>query len=408
MSASLPRAHTVLDVQGIQAEFLAELRAIGDWWLENTLDEKHGGFVGEITPDNVVNASADKGVILNTRILWFFSEAALFTGCARYASAADRAYRYIVNHFLDRDHGGVFWMVDCEGQVTNTRKQVYAQAFAIYAFSAYYKLTKNEGALKKALSIFELLEAHAKDEKQSGYLEAFSHQWGDLDDVRLSVKDLNSPKSMNTHLHVLEAYTALHIAAPNKDVAAAIAYGLDLFDCRIIDKKGWHLRMFQAMDWSDLSSSYSYGHDIECSWLMWEAVEAIHTDELIARYKEPVIQLAKTCLEQGIGKNHEVLDAFNFETQTLVDERVWWVQAEALVGFLNAFKLTGEQAYFDAAIKVWAFIKEHQLDDEGGEWHWLSKLDAPHVGDCKIGAWKAPYHNGRAMMEAIKILRQLA
>lgn len=403
----VPLQKNNLNYSDLKNAFESELYAIADWWVDNTVDEIHGGFVGEMSVDNKVNATADKGIILNTRILWFFSEAALFTGNKRYTQMAERAYTYIVDHFLDTEHGGVFWALDYRGNVVNNRKQVYAQAFAIYGLSAYYKLTKQADVLAQAHAIFELIEANAQDENHQGYLEAFSNTWGRLDDMRLSEKDLNSPKSMNTHLHILEAYTALHIAAPNPKVSAAIKHCLGLFDRYIINKANWHLRMFQDMDWEDVSTSYSYGHDIECSWLMWEAVESLESEELHAHYKPAVIALAETCLEQGIGKHSEVLDAYNFETQALVDERVWWVQAEALVGFLNAYHLTGEQRYIDAALNVWEFINSYQKDSVGGEWHWLSRLDLPHTGDCKMGPWKAPYHNGRAMMESIKLVQKI-
>lgn len=390
----------------LQAEFLEELRSIADWWLDNTIDDEHGGFIGEITATNDIKPLADKGVILNTRILWFFSEAALFVDSARYAAAADKAYRYLVDHFIDHEHGGVFWMLDYQGKVVNDRKQIYAQAFAIYGLSAYYKLTKNEGALKKARAIFSLLEAHGKDSLHTGYFEAFSKTWGELDDVRLSPKDLNSPKSMNTHLHILEAYTALQLAAPAPRVEQAISHCLELFDAFIIDKQTAHLRMFQDHDWSDLSNHYSYGHDIECSWLMWEAVESLHSEAHRARYKDTILALSRSCLEQGLGPYGEVFDAYCLESEQVIEERVWWVQAEALVGFLNAYVLTHDEKYRQAAENVWEFTKTYHKDTTYGEWTWLSKLDAPKLGDCKMGPWKAPYHNGRAMMEAIKLLRK--
>lgn len=406
MGVSLPK--NTSSYTDLSIAFESELNAIADWWVEHTVDEIYGGFVGEITVANKVNATADKGIILNARILWFFSEAAVFTGNKRYAQMAERAYEFIVKHFLDVEHGGVFWALDYKGNVVNNRKQVYAQAFAIYGLSAYYKLTKQAEVLSKALAIFELIEANAQDANHQGYLEAFTVSWGRLEDMRLSSKDLNSPKSMNTHLHILEAYTALHLVAPSPKLSAAIEHCLALFDRFIINKANWHLRMFQDMDWEDISTSYSYGHDIECSWLMWEAVESLASPALHAHYKPSVLALAETCLAQGIGKHNEVLDAYNFEANALVDERVWWVQAEALVGFLNAYHLTSEQRYLDAAINVWGFIETYQKDADAGEWHWLSTLDAPHTGDCKVGAWKAPYHNGRAMMESIRLLKKIS
>ena len=389
------------------SEFRAELHTIADWWIDNALDEINGGFIGEVTVDNVRRPEADKGIILNTRILWFFSEAALFTGNDKYKGMADRAYEYLLAQFWDAEHGGFFWALDAKGACVNNRKQVYAQAFAIYGLSAYYKLTHQTEVLDQAKAVFELIETRAHDDVSGGYLEAFAHDWGALDDMRLSDKDMNSPKSMNTHLHILEAYTALYVAQPTEKVAKAMRRCLGYFDERIINKDNCHLRMFQAMDWTDLSDTISYGHDIEASWLIWEAVEALHDASLESQYQPLILDMAKTILAQAIGEHGEVLDAYNFETDTLIEERIWWVQAEAMVGFLNAYHLSGEQAYFDAFNGVWGFIKQYQKDLENGEWHWLSTLDRPHAGDCKIGFWKAPYHNGRAMMEVCKLFVKL-
>ncbi len=391
----------------LETEFRQELHHIAHWWIKNTVDEKHGGFVGEITNDNEVRPEANKGIILNTRILWFFSEAAIFTKGAEqhaaYASHAQRAYDYLLNHFVDEQHGGVYWELDAHGKLLNSRKQIYAQAFAIYALASYFKLTGDENALNLAYKLFELIEMHALDKKYEGYIEAFNGDWSELDDFRLSPKDLNSPKSMNTHLHVLEAYTNLYVADKHRQVGDAIKRCLDYFDRFIIDHDNAHLRMFQSMAWEDQSNSISYGHDIESSWLIWEALESLGESDLKKRWKPLVIKMANTCLQQAVGEHHEVLDAYNYKDDVLSEERVWWVQAEALVGFYTAWHLTRDEKFKRAAEDVWQFIKRYQKDDKGGEWHWLATLDAPHRGDYKMGFWKAPYHNGRAMMEAIKL-----
>ena len=390
--------------EGLQAGFRKELAAIANWWIANTPDYDKGGFIGEITVENEPRPLANKGIILNSRILWFFSEAANFLDDSNCREAATRAWQYIQKNFVDEEYGGVFWELSADGSVVNTRKQIYAQAFAIYGLSRYYGLTQDIEALELAVSLFELIEAKAHDGVNKGYIEAFAGDWGPLDDFRLSEKDLNSPKSMNTHLHILEAYTALYDVTKNIEVEAAIKRCIDYFDTFIINKDSYHLRMFQSMEWEDLSTSISYGHDIECSWLLWEALEVIGDKNLLQSHRETVVRLAETCLQEAVGPHHEVLDAYNFKTATLCEERVWWVQAEALVGFLNAWHMTSEQKYFNAAKKVWEFIQQYQIDSENGEWHWLSVLDKPHVGDCKVGFWKAPYHNGRAMMEAYKLL----
>jgi mannobiose 2-epimerase len=392
----------------LTAEFQRELKAIGDWWTSHAFDEEAGGFYGEVRADNTPVKNANKGIVLNTRILWFFSEAALAMDTAEYRIAATRAYDYLIQYFLDQEFGGVYWELDAQGNPLNTKKQTYAQAFAIYALCSYYKLTGDEQALKHAMDCFVLLEAKTIDREKEGYFEAFTREWGKMDDVRLSDKDLNYPKSMNTHLHVLEAYTTLHKVKPTPEIHAALRYNIDCFDKYLIDKNTWHLRMFLTVGWEDFSPGLTYGHDIECSWLLSKALDSLGDAELTAAMTPAIINIAKVTLQEGIGEHGEVLDAYDFASQKKLTERVWWVQAEALVGFLNAYCLSDEVAYLDAAKNVWAFIQKYQIDHEKGEWLWLSRLDEHHGEDnYKMGFWKGPYHNGRAMLEAIRFLAKL-
>ncbi len=393
-----------IEQSDLVGEFEAELRAIADWWLTYSLDEEQGGFYGEVNVDNQPVPEADKGVVLNTRILWFFSELAGHLDDARYTQAAARAYEYFRQYFIDADRGGVFWALNFRGEPVDTKKQVYAQAFAIYALVAYYELSGNQEALEKAINIFYLMEKHTVDRQRGGYLEAFARDWSGLDDVRLSTKDLNFPKSQNTHLHVLEAYTTLHKVAPEPDITAALRNCIELFEDHIIDQKSLHLRMFMASDWSDHSPGYTYGHDIESSWLLAKALESLDEPEVSARLEPTVIAIADVCLAEAMGEQGEVLDGYDFASKSQHRERVWWVQAEALVGFLKVHALTGEQKYRSAAEKVWAFIKRYQIH-VGGEWLWFSSLDTqPTPAPYKMGFWKGPYHNGRAMIEAGKLL----
>lgn len=392
------------DQSDLAGEFDAELRAIADWWLSNSLDQEQGGFYGEVDVHNRPVPKADKGVVLNTRILWFFSELAGHLDEAPYTQAAARAYDYFCRHFIDREQGGVFWAVDFRGEPIDTKKQVYAQAFAIYALVAYYQLSGEQTALDRAINIFELMEKHTADRHRGGYLEAFARNWGELEDVRLSTKDLNFPKSQNTHLHVLEAYTTLHKVVPSAEIKAALRSCIGLFEDHIIDRKSHHLRMFMASDWSDHSPGYTYGHDIESSWLLAKALESLGEVDVSARLAPTVIAIADVCLAEALGERGEVLDGYDFASKRQHGERVWWVQAEALVGFLKVYALTNEQKYRSAAEKVWEFIKRYQID-VGGEWLWFSSLDTqPTPAPYKLGFWKGPYHNGRAMMEAGKLL----
>ncbi|MGL1956721.1 MAG: AGE family epimerase/isomerase [Colwellia sp.] len=385
-----------------------ELKNIADWWLTHTIDKEHGGFVGEVDFYGKVIYQANKGIVQNSRILWFFSEAANAQQDIdlkeKYRQAANLSYDYLIQHFNDEEYGGAVWELNAEGKVVNDKKQTYAQSFCIYAFSAYYQLTKNSEALAFALKYFQLLEQHAKDPIHGGYIEAYTRQWQVIDDFRLSDKDLNAPKSMNTHLHVLEAYSALYKVAPSAETEQALRYIIQIFEQQIINKENYHLRLFFDVQWQDLSQYYSYGHDIEASWLLWEALEILNDEPLKAALKPCVIAMAEVCLEEGIAKQGQVCDEISISTQHREEKSCWWIQAEALVGFLNAYQLTEDKRYLHACDKTWLFIKKYHIDDIHGEWHWLSSLYKEEQPlEYKACFWKAPYHNGRAMMEVSRL-----
>ncbi len=390
-------------------EFHAELIAIADWWAQHAPDQAQGGFYGEISADNQPVTQASKGIILNARILWFFSEVAQAVDNPDYRRNAQRAYDYIVAYFVDSEFGGVYWELDATGQPINTKKQIYAQAFTIYALCAYYQLTQDEQALHLAQSCFSLIEQHGIDRAREGYLEAFTREWGVIADLRLSEKDLNYPKSQNTHLHILEAYTRLYQVDKRESVKAALRYNIEMFDKYMIDRNTHHLRMFMDLEWKDFSPGYTYGHDIEASWLIAQALESLGDDAYTEFLTPTLLNIAEVTLQEGIGAYGQVLDSYDFATQAVNVDTVWWVQAEALVGFLFAYAMTGETRYYEAAKNIWQFIKTYQIDHKNGEWFWLSSLQAGAADAYyKVGFWKCPYHNGRAMLEAVRYLQKLA
>lgn len=391
-----------------------ELSDIATWWQDNGTDVKNGGFVGEIDSAGDRLELADKGIILNSRILWFFSELAVFLGTQTKEgqsalATAQRGYQYLLEHFDDTKFGGAVWLVDHTGQMLDGKKQTYAQCFCIYAFSAYYKATSDKGALEKALSYFSLVETHARDKKLGGYIEAYTKEWQVIDDFRLSDKDMNTPKSMNTHLHVLEAYAALYQVHPTEQVEEALRHVLNVFDAHIIDHESGHLKLFFGADWHDQSTSFSFGHDIEASWLIWEAVEALGDAQLLLKWKPVIIQMAEVCGEEGIGEQGQVCEDFDKISKHKAQEAYWWVQAEGLVGFLNTYYLTKDKKHLNVCADIWRFIQEYQKDPKAGEWHWLARLEGVDLSqNYKAGFWKAPYHNGRAMMETLKLFKKLS
>ena len=374
----------------------AQLAAIASWWKKHSIDGELGGFYGEVNNLAQPVTGATKGIVLNTRILWFFSEYAQDTQMPEDKAVADRAYQYLIGHFVDDEHGGLVWELSATGDVINDKKQVYAQCFGIYALCSYYQLSGDKDALNLALSLFSLVEKHARDRKAGGYIEACTRDWGEITDFRLSDKDLNSPKSMNTHLHVLEAYTALHHVVATPETEEALGHVITVFLDRIVGDAS-HLSLFFTMAWQSEHENLSFGHDIEASWLLCEAAEVLQNEDVSVRIRTIAITLARACLNKGLASEGYVIDEYSPVSGEFGEHSHWWVQAEALVGFLNAYSLTGHNAYRDICDKIWHFIKTEHIDE--GEWLWLARCHGGKDNDYKAGFWKGPYHNGRAMLE---------
>jgi mannobiose 2-epimerase len=341
---------------------------------------------------------APKSIILNTRLLWFFSAKA----GPRALPLAKRAADYIFEYFHDPEQGGLYWLLEADGQPVDTRKQAYAQAFAVYAFAEYHHATGDAAALAFARDLQALIEAKYWDVVWGGYIEALDRNWNSPADQRLSDKDIDAPKTMNTHLHVLEAYSRLHAVAPTDETEVALHRILTAFLDRFTAPDG-HLRLFFDMDWNDLTRSVSYGHDIEASWLIWEAAEALGDEALLARARPIVLALAETTRREGLSP----VGALAYEKGHdghLDSDGEWWQQAEALVGFVNAWQMTGEAGWLKAAERVWAYTKAQYGAAGDSDWTWYA-ASAPRAKIYKAGMWKCPYHNGRAMIELDRRLK---
>ena len=388
-------------------ELANELDRVLSFWTTKIVDEVYGGFIGQIDGFGRPRPFADKSIILNARLLWSYATAARLKEDRSLRPLANRSFAYLRDNFLDRDHGGVYWSLDHSGKVRHAKKQVYAQAFTIYGCAAYYQLTGHFSALELASSLFDLLETHSKEPVYGGYLEAHSQQWRGINDMRLSDKDANAAKTMNTHLHILEAYTALYLVYPKPVLKKALLSLLDLFYHRFVNHQSKHLHLFFNQDWTIFQNGISYGHDIESAWLLCEAAHALKDPTWIARTQELAVEIARVTLNEGMdsnngGLNNELVDGH------LDTEKHWWVQAEAMVGFLEAFLLSGEEQFYNAACQSWTFIKDNLVDHEHGEWLWgLTINGLPNRNNDKVGPWKAPYHNIRACLEAISRLKKI-
>lgn len=384
----------------IVPEMMKELEGVLNFWATNTLDTSNGGFVAELDGKGNQSHLNEKGAVLNARILWSFSAAYNFLKDPVYLELADKAYQYLIEHFWDNENDGLFWSVDNNGTVKNSRKQAYAQGFGIYGFSEYYKATGKQESLDYTLTLFDLVESNFKDKEFGGYIEALGSNWEPLDDMRLSEKDANEPKSMNTHLHIIEPYTNLYRVYPNKLLKERIQNLLCLFRDKILDEQTYHFNLFFDMDWTVKSDIDSYGHDIEGAWLLNEAAHIIQDEELISQMKELSLKMVDVTLAQGVDKDGSVF--YELGNGHLDTDKHWWAQAEALVGLIDAYQNTSDQKYLNAAEKVWTFILANMRDNENGEWFW--KVDSkgkPDIESPKVGFWKCPYHNSRALIEAI-------
>jgi mannobiose 2-epimerase len=372
------------------------------FWLNRMRDEEHGGFYGRIDGNGALHPQANKGAVLNARILWTFSAAYRLLQKPEYKAAAQRAFDYIANHFIDVTHGGVYWEVDYTGRPVNTKKQMYAQGFALYGFSEFFRATGDAKALQLAKDFFYLIEKR-RDNREGGYLEACTREWRVIDDMRLSDKDANEKKTMNTHLHILEPYTNLCRVWNNPQLREAQRKLIDMFTQKILNKSG-HLDLFFDEAWNVKSSAISYGHDIEASWLLWEAAEVLGDTELKAQIKPLSLQIAGAAAE-GLQPDGSMI--YERDGNHTDADRHWWVQAETVVGFLYAHKNSGRDNYAEKAARAWQYIQNNIIDKEGGEWHWSRKADGSiNRADDKAGLWKCPYHNGRLCMEVIEHFSQ--
>ncbi|MGW8315547.1 MAG: AGE family epimerase/isomerase [Bacteroidales bacterium] len=384
----------------LRSELEEELRNnILPFWMEHLPDREKGGFHGHITHLNEVVVGASRGAIQNARILWTFSAAFRRYPEKAYLETALRAFDYILLHFLDRDFGGIFWELDAYGRVKGSRKQIYANAFVLYAMAEYYRATGSREALETAIALFEEVERHALDRERNGYIEALGRRWEEIGDMRLSAKDDNERKTMNTHLHILEAYTNLLRVWKDPGLEAALRNLIHLFLDHFIDPDTKHLRLFFDDDWNAKSDLVSFGHDIECSWLLHESAMVLGDSVLEQRTGEQGVEMARVNLQGLDGDGGLFYEYFPAENRYDTDKH-WWPQAEAMVGYFNAWQRSGEPLFLEQTLASWQFIREKMVDRKYGEWYWsVNREGVPQLEKEKAGFWKCPYHNGRACLE---------
>lgn len=383
------------------------LKDIMPFWIKMLSDGKD--FCGRVDGYGKAHPEAEKSAVMVFRMLWSFASAYRSTGFQDCLEAAHKIYAWALEHMVDRQNGGVYWAVNADGSILDGKKQSYAIGFAIYALSEYAMACNSEDAVKLACSLYKDLENHAWDAEHDGYVEALTIDWKPIEDMRLSDKDMNSVFSMNTHLHLLEPYTNLYRVCPGAELKASIERLVRIFTDHIWDAPSQHLGLFFNENWERQDSIISYGHDIEASWLIDEALIVAGLKDqpsaLSKKAEEVVMQVAASTVCAIMPDGH-LCNEKNSATGHLDTTAVWWVQAEAVTGYHNIYELTGDKSYLELSTRAWDYIQSRILDKEKGEWFWSILPDGtPQRDEDKAGFWKCPYHNSRMCTE---MLRRLA
>lgn len=385
------------------------------YWIEYSVQPDGKGFYGAVDMDNQPVPGVDKTCVLNARILWTYAAAAKFYDNHRYDEIADLAYKVFTKDFLDPEQGGFYMTVTADNEPSDTIKHTYAQAFAIYALCKYYELRPDPPVMDLIQQSFLTVEAKTKDPDGPGYFEAFTRDWKPIEENRMA--DNNEPKSMNTHLHVLEGYAALYKVWKNDAVKARLTELLNIFLDHIIRDEG-HFGIFFDEKFSEVGGTRgtcSFGHDIEGSWLLWEAAEILGDVEILERLRPIVTRMVDAIERVAVDKDGGLfLESSRYGSHIRTNKH-WWPQAENMVGFMNAYQLTGDTKYWMTAKLAWQFIDTYLIDHERGEWFTkLNRLGEPFMveppddpspyyrNDWKVDPWKCPYHNGRACLEMMK------
>ena len=414
--ASLPRGTpsapaAVVDAAALRTHLAAveaELREdILPFWMAHVRDRQRGGFYGQIDNDLTIHENAPRGALLTSRILWTFSAAYRRNRDPACLEMARWAFDDLMTRFWDKEQGGLFWSITADGGLRDTHKEIYGQAFGIYALAEFYRATGNHSALERAAALYRCVEGHARDHVHGGYLERFTRDWAPMAPCRWGAMGNPSMKSQNTHLHIMEAYTNLLRAWPDPELRGELRQLAEIMMNRFLNPANHHLRLYVDADWTPRSDGISYGHDIEFSWLLLETTEVLGEPDLIARAKAAAVQIARATLAEGLDTDGGLMN--EADPKGLRDSgKDWWPQAEAAIGFLNAYQVSGDPAFLQASLRSWDFIATHLIDREHGEWFWGVKRDGTvRRGMDKVGLWKCPYHDGRACMELTDRLRAI-
>lgn len=389
-----------------------ELQNILRFWIERCQDDEYGGFIGRMLNDGTILKDAPRGLILNARILWTFSAAYRFEKNVEYLKMARRAYYCIMQYFWDKQFGGAYWLLDHRGKPIDDSKELYAQSFLIYGLSEYNLATGDSAALERAKELFRLIEEHCHDDANRGYFETFGRDWSAAEKARLATGDVREKKTMNTHLHMLEAYTNLYRAWKDQKLESRLKELIEIFQEHIINPETHHFKLFFDERWHSTKDTISFGHDIEGSWLLCEAAEVLDDEHTTKQIRPLAMKIIQAVCDLGFDADGSIF--YEAEGGHVTDTRkVWWSQAEAVIGLINAYQLSGQEHFLEAAQRCWSFILKHIVDSEHGEWLWEvaqsgRPTDSESESKFKVYEWKGPYHNGRVCLEVIRRLQEIA
>ncbi|MEN0036420.1 MAG: AGE family epimerase/isomerase [Cellvibrio sp.] len=395
------------NLKQMAGEFEQELTGnILPYWIKHAPNPKTGGFYGQVSADGKADATAERGALLSSRILWSYSSAYLNYKNASYRKLADQAFSDLETTFWDKKNGGLYWSVSGDGKPLQTHKQIYGQVFGIYGYAEYFRATGNPQALERAKTLYRLVEQYALDKQNGGYLEVLGEDWKLQPNTTNSLGS-TSAKSQNTHLHIMEAYTNLLRIWPDAQLKQQQKALLGIMLDKILDPKTNHLALFMSADWKVEGDGISYGHDIEAAWLLVEAAEVLGDADLLKRTRALAVKIADVTIAEGMDKDGAILNEASATKGLTNSGKDWWAQAEAVVGFINAYEITGEAKYLTAATQTWGFIKTHIVNHQTGEWHWGTDRAGKVIVQPTLSMWKCPYHNSRAMMESAHRLQKL-
>ncbi|MGB3714087.1 MAG: AGE family epimerase/isomerase [Candidatus Promineifilaceae bacterium] len=386
----------------LRAEVERELTGIIlPYYFKHAVDKQYGGIYGRIDNNNRVYHTAPKGSVQHTRLIWTFAHAYRSLKSDAYLAMAGHTYNFLLDHLLDKDAGGLYWQVDFQGHPLVTDKYTYGQAFGIYALAEYYFSTHDERSLTEAVALYRLIESNTRDEQYGGYYEVFQEDWQKRLDINVDKVDGPVYKTMNSHLHLMEAYSNLYRIWPDESLRTVLRTLIRLHLDLIIDPASNHLRLQFAADWTPFNNHLSFGHDIEASWLLVEAAETLGEANLLAECQDMALRMVQVVYDEGIDSDGGLLSG------TDQKDKEWWPQAEALVGFLNAYQLSKEPKFAEAAGAIWAYVQKELVDHSNGEWFSGRQANGAMMREEKVSLWKTPYHNGRACLELMDRIDEL-